>query len=77
MDRFTKHYWKTLSGVLTIACLLMSGHMVKVTSLLIKGGSELGFSFRVRACEKDTRLSQCICVSEQGNLGTRLGQYCN
>ena len=46
--------------------------MVKVTSLHIKAGSGLGFSYRVRACEKDTRLSQCICVLEQGSLGTRL-----
>ena len=34
--------------MLTIACLLMVG-VVKVTSLLIKAESALGFSFRVRA----------------------------
>ena len=59
--------------MLTIACLL---GMVKVTSLLIKAGSGLGFGFRVRAREKDTRVSLCIRVSEQGSLGTGLGQYC-
>ena len=79
MDRLTKHYWKTLSGHMTTEsadyCMLVNE--VKVTSLLIKAGSGLGFSYRVRGCEKDTRLSQCICVLEQGSLGTRLGQYCN
>ena len=51
--------------------------MVKVTSLHIKAGSGLEFSFSVGACEKDTRLSLCIRVSEQGSLGTRLGQLAN